>query len=156
MATLSIFCVFHFVLCKILSWFMASRYGCILFSFSCLLLRHGTRVGNTKAQFGSFSIMRRFDSAKVYVSNSNHVHKCQVSPQLSCGNTCQIWICYYTGYQSFIHLKGRKINLETPTLVDYFSVFFGAISATTKQMYDSPVPMRQSWRIGVNRSYQPR
>ena len=34
-------------------------------------------------------------SQKCKLNISNHVHVCQVSPQLSCGDTCQIWTWYY-------------------------------------------------------------
>ena len=34
---------------------------------------------------------------KYRLDTPNHVHICQVSPQLSCGDTCQIWTWYHTG-----------------------------------------------------------
>ena len=51
----------------------------------------------------------------------NHVHICQVSPQLSCGDTCQIWTWYRIGNCCFITLKNfenngtAEIGLVTPT-----------------------------------------
>ena len=35
----------------------------------------------------------------------NHAHICPVSPQLSCGNTCQICAWYHTGNQCFDHYE---------------------------------------------------
>ena len=55
--------------------------------------------------------------------NFNHVHICQVSPQLSWGDTCQIWTWYHTGNHCFDHSEKwenngtEKIGLVTPTPV---------------------------------------
>ena len=55
--------------------------------------------------------------------NFNHVHICQVSPQMSCGDTCQIWTWYHTGNHCFDHSEKwenngtEKIGLVTPTPV---------------------------------------
>ena len=50
-------------------------------------------VGVTKAPFVNFSVSKIFDLAKVaYLLDSmNHIHIWQVSPQLSYGDTCQIY-----------------------------------------------------------------
>ena len=51
-------------------------------------------VGVTKASFVNFSVSKIFDIAKVLSHSLNHIHIWQVSPQLSCGNTCSIWMWY--------------------------------------------------------------
>ena len=48
-------------------------------------------MGVTKAPFVNFSISKLFDPVKV---DLHHIYIWQVSPQLSCGNTCQIWTWY--------------------------------------------------------------
>ena len=49
-----------------------------------------TRCGVTQAPFANFSVSKIFDLAKVSISSFDHIHIWQVSPQLSCGDTCQI------------------------------------------------------------------
>ena len=40
---------------------------------------------------------------KYSLDTYNHVHICQVSPQLSCGDTCQRWTWYHSGNHCFHH-----------------------------------------------------
>ena len=40
---------------------------------------------------------------KYRLDTFNHVHICQVSPQLSCSDTCQIWTSYHSGNHCFHH-----------------------------------------------------
>ena len=48
---------------------------------------------------------------KYKLDTFNHVHICQVSPQLSCADTCQIWTGYHSGNHCFHHSeKNRKIK----------------------------------------------
>ena len=47
-------------------------------------------VGGTKAPFVNFSVSEMSDLAKCLLYSLNHIHIRQVSPQLSCGATCQI------------------------------------------------------------------
>ena len=54
----------------------------------------------------------------------NHIHICQVSPQLSCSDTCQIGTWCYIGKQCFDNLENlgngtSKIGLVTPPVVCY-------------------------------------
>ena len=51
-------------------------------------------VGITKAPFVNFSVSKIFDLAKVPARFFESHLFWQVSPQLSCGDTCQIWIWY--------------------------------------------------------------
>ena len=46
----------------------------------------------------------------------NHIHIWQVSLQLSCSDTCQIWMWYWIGKQYLIILKNWEIVLVTPTV----------------------------------------
>ena len=50
----------------------------------------GPGVGVTKAPFVKFSVRKISISQKYMLDSSNHIHIWQVSPQLSCGDTCQI------------------------------------------------------------------
>ena len=58
---------------------------------------------------------------KETLDSFNHVHICQVSPPLSCGDTWQIRTCYNTANQCFELLKNweykgtEKIGLVNPT-----------------------------------------
>ena len=52
-----------------------------------------TGVGVTKAPFVNFSVSKMLLS-KYLLDYLHHIHIWQVSPQLSCGNTCQIWTWY--------------------------------------------------------------
>ena len=78
-------------------------------------------VGVTKAPFVSCSVSTIFDLEEVALSSFNHIHICPVSPQLSCGNTCQIWTWCSIGNVCFgdIENKFKKWNAKngwvTPT-----------------------------------------
>ena len=51
-------------------------------------------VGVTKAPFVNFSIVDVFILDDYPLHASNHIHIWQMSPQPSCGDTCQIWTRY--------------------------------------------------------------
>ena len=60
-------------------------------------------------------------SQKYLLHSLNHIHIWQVSPQLRCGNTCQIWTCYsitnmYYGDVEKLGKNGtEEIGFVTPT-----------------------------------------
>ena len=76
----------HFVSASILLW---------------ILLHGSKRSISTKAPFLNFSVTGNCDMAKYKLDTLNHVHICQVSLQLSCVDTCQIWMWYDTGNEYF-------------------------------------------------------
>ena len=51
-------------------------------------------VGVSKAPFVNFSVSKILDPAKYLLDSLHHIHIWQVSPQLSCGDTYQIWTWY--------------------------------------------------------------
>ena len=50
---------------------------------------------------------------KFYVC-SNHIYIWQVTPQLRCGNTCQIWMWYSAGKQCFEKISNAENWLSNP------------------------------------------
>ena len=44
--------------------------------------------------------------------STNHVHICQVSPLLSCGDTCQIKMCYHTYAKCFDNYEKLRKRLR--------------------------------------------
>ena len=69
-----------------------------------------SRVVVSKAPFAILSIEEIFDFAKILVGSLNHWHIRQVSPQLNCVDTCQIWTRYLIGSQCLKWWKIGKIS----------------------------------------------
>ena len=67
---------------------------CMCFLMLICIENTYTRAGGTKAPFVDFSASKIFDLAKVLVRFLNHILIWQLSPQLSCGGTCQISTWY--------------------------------------------------------------
>ena len=75
-------------------------------------------VGVTKAPFLNFSVSKIFDPVKYMLDYLHHIHIWLVSPQLSCGNTCQIWTWYTIANMYFGDPENNgteEIGLVTPT-----------------------------------------
>ena len=58
-------------------------------------------LGGIKAPVINFSIKEIFISWKYLLRSLNHFHIWQMSPQLSCGDSCQKWMWQSTGNQWF-------------------------------------------------------
>ena len=77
-----------------------------------------SRVGVTKALFFNLSVRKIFDLATLL---QNRIHIWQVSPQLSCGDTCQIWLSYAIPNMCFENgeKSGKKKRMEEIILATF-------------------------------------
>ena len=74
--------------------------------------------GGTEANFADFSVKSNSAFCKKYLLGLlYHIHIWQVSPQLSCDDTCQIWVWYVTGHPCFVNYELWKKNSEQQKLV---------------------------------------
>ena len=66
---------------------------------------------------GQFLLKHFFISQNYLLGSLNHIHMWQLSPQLSCGNNCQIWTWYSTTNMYLVMLENNgteEIGLVTP------------------------------------------
>ena len=65
------------------------------------------KLRSSISPLAKFSILQ-----KCLLHSLNHIHIWQVSPQLSCGNTCQIWTSYSIANMYFgdVQILGKKRN----------------------------------------------
>ena len=74
-----------------------------------------------------------------------HVNICQVSPQLSWGDTCQIWTWYFTRNQCFI--SDIKMGMLASQITSLTIVYLTVYSDADQRKYQSSASLAFVWGI---------